>query len=205
MVAPPKPTYIERTRKSNSNKWMALYVCHCGVEFECVEAAIRSGNTKSCGCLQKETIAKLNRTIGHTADKRYTKTYTSWLEMRKRCYKSKTPYFELYGGRGIKVCDRWKDSFVNFFRDMGFRPEGTTLDRIDPEKDYTLDNCRWATHREQVLNRRNTIRHLFYGVSLTVSEWADLMEVGRARVYQRIKRGSSIFDAIFQGRKRAKT
>jgi hypothetical protein len=85
-----------------------------------------------------------------------TPTYVSWQHMKDRCYNEASEFFGQYGGRGIKVCHRWRTSFANFLADLGPRPEGTSLDRIDVHGDYQPENCRWATVTDQALNRRNS-------------------------------------------------
>lgn len=104
-----------------------------------------------------------------------TPTYKSWASMISRCTNPNLPYFKYYGGRGIAVCDRWL-TFSNFVCDMGARPIGTTLDRINPDGDYFPGNCQWATKTEQQRNRRNTIRLSHNGQSLTLKEWS--LELG---------------------------
>jgi len=135
--------------------------CDCGNEIVTSLNSLRSGNTKSCGCYMKEINSKIHKIHGesHSNGKRnYTPTYQSWRCMRDRCLYSGNIRYQHYGGRGIKICDRWND-FRNFLEDMGDRPEGLTLDRFpNKDGDYTPDNCRWATDSEQMKNRRPWLR-----------------------------------------------
>lgn len=110
---------------------------------------LRSGDSKSCGCIKREVTSA--RSIKHGYAK--TRTWVSWQEMKRRCDKPEAPGYQHYGGRGIGVCDRWRE-FANFVADMGERPDGTSLDRVDVNGDYTPDNCRWATTSQQGRNKR---------------------------------------------------
>jgi hypothetical protein len=127
--------------------------CTCGAETSVSTSDLRSGNTQSCGCLKLETAGKQSITHGHTSGG-WSITFRAWSEMKTRCYNTKTKSFKHYGGRGIKVCNRWRNSFENFLADMGKKPVGLTLDRINNEGNYTPSNCRWATYSEQNKNRR---------------------------------------------------
>ena len=132
--------------------------CCCGNSSTASLGNIRSGHTKSCGCLGEESRVKHGR-CG-------TPVYLSWRSMIQRCTNPKSPNYYLYGGRGITVCSRWLTSIENFIEDLGDRPEGTSLDRIDNDGNYEPPNCRWATAKEQQQNTRKTklnpesVRHI---------------------------------------------
>jgi hypothetical protein len=131
-------------------RWLCL--CDCGGDTVVTTADLRrtTGPTRSCGCL----LAATHTTHGHYVNGQRTPTYLSWTSMRTRCSRSYGNAWKYYGARGIKVCDRWLDSFENFLEDMGERPDGKTLDRIDVDGNYEPGNCRWATPKEQSANRR---------------------------------------------------
>lgn len=145
----------EAGRHATSGAITYLCQCDCGTETVVAGIGLKHGTTQSCGCLRTERARKAlrERGHGHTIGGP-SPTWISWSSMRQRCYLKTMKCYPRYGGKGITVCDRWRDSFENFLADMGQRPEGMTLDRIDPDGNYEPDNCRWATNEVQRENRR---------------------------------------------------
>lgn len=132
-------------------------VCDCGSAKIVRVNRLRSGETTSCGCYQKEQAAKLNLWHGHKRRHKSSPTHNSWRAMIARCVNPRNRGYVNYGGRGINVCLRWRHSFANFLADMGERPKGTTLDRRDNDKGYAPENCRWATPVQQANNTRRSL------------------------------------------------
>lgn len=172
------------------------WVCECDCGNTCAVASVslKSGNTKSCGCLRRKVSGDRMRTHGlrKTGD-----TYGVWSSMMTRCYNKNRKAYKDYGGRGIKVCDRWHD-FSNFNSDMGERPYGFTLERVSNDGDYGPDNCRWASYGEQANNRRNTINLTVCGVTRTLSRWAEILNVKYSTLWYRLSKGWEPEEALFR-------
>lgn len=142
-----------KTQPSGQRKTLWKCVCDCGNEHTVMADTLNSGNGKSCGCLAKELLSQRKKTHGM----RDTPTYKTWCSMRERCYNPKHKAWKTHGAKGITVCDRWNPkaggSFENFYEDMGERPDGTSIDRIDVHGNYTPENCRWADAYTQAYNK----------------------------------------------------
>jgi hypothetical protein len=126
--------------------------CDCGVEKSIKAKHVIYGYTRSCGCLLREMMSTKTKTHGLTS----TKEYEIWCSMKARCTRPTTTSYPNYGGRGIRVCDRWMRSFEHFMADMGQRPAGYSIDRIDVNGNYEPSNCRWVPRAEQMRNTRRT-------------------------------------------------
>jgi len=159
--------------------------CDCGNEKNIRGSCLRRGHTTTCGCL--------NKSLNGTSN---TRSYKSYESMLRRCYKKTDKRYGRYGGRGITVCDRWRESYLNFFDDMGDAPDKKSIDRIDNNKGYYKENCRWATRKEQFRNRSTNKFITAFGKKQTHSEWAKERKIGRSTLEWRIYNGWSPEDAL---------
>lgn len=153
----------QQGKKREELAWLCQ--CECGNQIITGGYKLRSGQTQSCGCLHKEVISniysKLNKSHGMSS----TPEYKSWTQMIDRCERTTHEAYHRYGGRGIKVCKAWRNSFEAFYADMGARPKGLTIDRIDNDGNYELSNCKWSTPKQQANNRVTTKKNpeVIYG------------------------------------------
>ena len=177
--------------QSNNNGIVTMWLCkcRCGNIKSIASRELRKGKTVSCGCYLKDIRGKSsikyeNRDIVNSSE------YYAWTNMKTRCYNPKATRFEVHGGRGIKVCDRWLNSFANFLLDMGKRPTPKhSLDRFpDNNGDYEPSNCRWATAKEQSGNRRTNRFIEHNGIRMILMDWARLLNINETSLSDYIKR-----------------
>jgi hypothetical protein len=183
-------TAIKFVKTSHENGTIWEFICDCGNKKQIRLRSVTSGVTKSCGCLPR---VKPKHGMYKTDE------YLIWRSMKQRCLNIKHVAYPHYGARGIRICDMWIKSFDSFYQDMGSRPSKKhSIDRIDNEKGYCKENCRWATKSEQGANKRNTIKVLQNGQLYTVRDLYDKnkLKIGYAQFATRIKRGWSIEKAI---------
>lgn len=182
--------YVGKDRWGGS-KWLCQ--CECGKEKIIRGCHLKSGLTRSCGCLVRERIKSSNTTHGHSKNRKQSRTYKIWDSMKQRCANSNAPNYKDYGGRGITICDRWNPkkggSFANFLADMDECPIGLTLDRINNNKlidGYSPENCRWATKKEQTRNRRTSISITFNNITQPLVDWAQEYNIPYGVLWARI-------------------
>lgn len=174
---------------SKNNHAVFLCRCGCGANTEVKGIKLRSGATKSCGCLKKS--GALRRVHGYKG----SRIYRIWVSMRFRCNNKNDKGYPNYGGRGIRVCKRW-NTFTNFLEDMGEPPEGLSLDRINVDGNYEPSNCRWATADTQANNARSNIKISFNGITMNASQWARLIGIDRRLLVSRYRKGWPLKDVL---------
>lgn len=158
--------------KNHRSRW--LFKCDCGNEKILDSLWVRKGNIKSCGCYNSKVATE--RMTKHGM--RQTKEYKTWCSMKRRCLVPKERSYKDYGGRGITVCKNWKDSFENFFKDMGYAPSPEySIDRIDVNGNYEPSNCRWATDKQQRRNKRNNFNITYNNETHCLAEWCEILNL----------------------------
>lgn len=148
-------TVVEIVGKSSNGSFIWLCSCECGNTKEVISSSLNSGLVQSCGCLYDEIKGKQKLTHGRSN----SREYHSWSAMKQRCYCPEHDYYENYGGKGIKVCEQWLNSFETFYSDMGECPEGYSLDRIEVSGNYCKENCRWTDNSMQGYNTNKKINN----------------------------------------------
>ena len=183
----------EKTERINrEDTWTCR--CDCGNITTATTSALVTGHKKSCGCYKLERISQSHKTHGESEDPLYHK----WEGIKQRCHNPSTKDYPRYGGRGIEVCQEWRDSF-EAFRDWalanGYRDD-LTIERKDTDGDYCPENCCWATQREQANNRRNNRIVEYKGERKTVAEWAECTGIGYETLRQRLNNGWDVERAM---------
>ena len=178
---------VYKDKSRNRKIRRALYECSCGNDFITRIDCVKNEHTKSCGCLHKQGVH-----ITHGLSK-ISKEYNTWCGIKSRCYNLNDKYYKNYGGRGITVCDRWRNSFELFLKDMDKKLEKEfTIDRIDNNAGYSPDNCRWATQKEQANNRTNNHIVEYKGKRQNIVQWSEETGINQELISSRLIKGWSI-------------
>lgn len=187
-------TVIKRVENNKFGQLQWLCKCECGNIKKIRGGHLKSGAIKSCGCLNKELTSKRTKTHGM----RNSRIYRIWIHIRNRCYYENYIQYNLYGGRGIKVCEEWKENFGSFYNwaiNNGYSND-LTIDRIDVNGDYEPSNCRWVTQKVQANNKRNNHYIEYKNETKTISQWEDVLKIPKGTISRRLYRGWSIERAL---------
>ncbi len=171
--------YRDENGKGDKSRWRCI--CDCGTETTVSGTNLKTGAVKSCGCLRH-----MKHDTHHLSN---TRLYRIWNEMKKRCYLKNHHAYSYYGARGITVCDEWKDNFEAFYTwaiSNGYS-KNLTIDRIDNNGSYSPTNCRWATRKEQVNNRRSCVLITYNGETKNLMQWCELLNLPYKLIHQRMR------------------
>lgn len=179
---------VVNENKSKPGRMMVQCLCDCGTYGYYRADCLRGGTTTSCGCYRREFQSIRRTTHGQSKLGKHTGSYSTWAGIRSRCYNTGVHNYDNYGGRGIKVCERWM-KFENFYEDMGEKPKGMTIERIDNNGSYNPLNCRWATYVDQANNRRGNRILEHNGSKKTLAEWSRNLGLSRKVIYRKARLG----------------
>jgi hypothetical protein len=175
--------------------------CQCDCGNTTISAQQQLGTrTKSCGCYRRDMMRERQTQHGHAKDRKLSKEYHTWTSITQRCYNPKDRNYHNYGGRGITMCDRWRSSFENFYTDMGPAPKNMSIERKDNNGNYEPSNCKWATVKEQGLNRRTTKMLTYNGETKMMKDWAEIVGINYGTLTGRMLRGWTVEEA-FSGKR----
>lgn len=175
----------KKRTKHNGLMWVCR--CDCGKIRAITSSALLAGHSNSCGCIHKTLAAEINNKYHDNTCK--TKLYHIWTGIKDRCYNKNAPRYKNYGGRGIIICNEWKEEFLNFkfwALNNGYK-EGLTIERIDVNGNYCPENCKFIPKQQQAFNKQNTIKLTYKGQTKRLKEWADLFNIKYDTLHNRIK------------------
>lgn len=193
-------TAIAPAGKTKSGNYLWDCVCDCGAHTVVASGGLRSGEIVSCGCYIREVTSKRSKTHGETG----TRLYKIWVLMKNRCYNHNASNYKDYGGRGITVCDEWRNSYSAFSawaKQNGYA-DNLSIDRIDNNKGYSPENCRWVTAFVQGNNKRSNAIFTIDGEAKTVTQWARKYGINPITVFSRLYKGMDIVEALTKSTER---
>ena len=185
---------IKMIGKNKTHQALWECQCDCGNKTISTTADLKSGNKKSCGCLQKEHLSKAPERSKRTHEKSKTRIYRAWAGMKNRCSPSNKYTRKYYHDRGIKVCESWENSFEVFYKwsiQKGYQ-DNLSLDRINNNKGYYPRNCRWVDHQTQMNNTSRTLKILYEGKEYTIKELSEELSIPVSRLREQVKLGKYV-------------
>lgn len=184
----------DRVQANGRHRIMWLCKCDCGNTVEVLGDNLKKGVSRSCGCYRHDTLSSSKATHGQTE----TKLYKVWRGIKTRCYNSRSQYFARYGGRGIVMCDAWRDDFVSFcsWAELSGYRDGFTIDRIDNDGIYSPENCRWVDMKAQANNRHSNVLITLGDETHNITEWAGIIGVSPKTLFSRYYSGKSPEDIL---------
>lgn len=203
-------TVIKRDGKNKKRQALWLCQCDCGNLARTTTYLLKSGKTKSCGCLQKEIASKIGFKIlfkeGQMKNKKYQRIRKILNSMRSRCYNPKNNRYKNYGGRGINICSEWdnEQGIKNFYKwaiNNGYQ-DNLSIDRIDNNGDYEPNNCRWVTNKEQANNRRTNRLITYNEETHTLAEWSRILNIKYSVLQSRLDNHNWTIEESFFGKKK---
>lgn len=186
---------IRKIGKDKSRQFLWECKCECGNLVVKSTNYLKNSVHPSCGCWGKEIKRDLMKNKNKTHNYSKTRLYKEWKSMKDRCYRTTHPYYNYYGEKGIQVCEEWKNNFENFKEwslNNGYQ-DNLTIDRIDNDKDYCPDNCRWATQKEQANNRTNNIYAYYQGKLLSLIEIVEITNKPYSTIYSYYRRRNELY------------
>lgn len=185
--------YYGNDYQDDNKSRKANFKCFCGNYFVASVSKVKDRHTRSCGCSHSDGLINRNTTHG----KAHLPEYSIWLHIKQRCYNKNSKGYSNWGGRGITMCDEWRYSFEAFYNDMGNRPIWCRgIDRINNNKGYYKENCRWATYEEQCNNTRKNILIEYNGVTKTLALWVKELGLNYHVALYHFKNNKSIYDVF---------
>jgi len=181
-------TVIKDAGRTSYGRRQFECLCSCGNTIIAESSNIERGHTSSCGCLRDELQFKHGMS--------QSKEFMIWASMRARCNNKNSQNYKFYGARGIKVCGRWDKSFKAFYEDMGSKPDGHSINRVNNDGNYEPSNCEWSTAKNQMNNMQGNHNITFKGITKTLTEWSEKFGLKSPTVRRRLKKGWSVANAL---------
>ena len=190
---------IEEAGRDKFKRTMWKCRCDCGKEKIVPYAQLARGETRSCGCLARDVLVERSTVHGDSTRENPSRLYRIYSNIHTRCYTKTDPHYERWGGRGIKMCNEWKDDYLAFKEwalSSGYKDD-LTIERIDNDGDYCPENCKWITHKEQARNKRNNHFLTYKGERKCLGEWCEIYNIPRSTLWNRVANGWTPEECLF--------